>query len=269
LHPTKIYWRSLRCTPKQSGERLRLEDLDNEHHYHLNIIYHMIVHKLILKMRLLGKPVITGWWVSEYVCVRACSLRVFGCVCIYVRQSGRTELLISQEPIVSLPPWPRWQQHTHTYMNIRTYAYMHACAHLYTQSRPLFSLSIVCFFNLPLPPSPSSCLLSIAFRNTNFVCLSPCVYCQCVCLCACLSCAWQEEALSTGAEFIGEGFIFGVVVAVTAWEYQSSAKKSAVREIWGGSGGVLISIYIFIYKCMPMYVYVTEFECKVEQKHRL
>ena len=38
----------------------------------------------------------------------------------------------------------------------------------------------------------------------------------------------QDEALSTGAEFIGEGFIFGVVVAVTAWEYQQSAAKSVV-----------------------------------------
>ena len=34
--------------------------------------------------------------------------------------------------------------------------------------------------------------------------------------------------MSTGAEFIGEGFIFGVVVAVTAWEYQQSSAKSAV-----------------------------------------
>mmetsp|Transcript_45092 Transcript_45092/g.66142 ORF Transcript_45092/g.66142 Transcript_45092/m.66142 type:complete len:113 (+) Transcript_45092:167-505(+) len=41
----------------------------------------------------------------------------------------------------------------------------------------------------------------------------------------------KEEALSTGAEFIGEGFIFGVVVAVTAWEYQSSAKKSAADKL--------------------------------------
>eukprot|EP00802_Teleaulax_amphioxeia_P016935 Tamp_17073.p2 GENE.Tamp_17073~~Tamp_17073.p2 ORF type:complete len:149 (-),score=42.14 Tamp_17073:471-917(-) len=40
----------------------------------------------------------------------------------------------------------------------------------------------------------------------------------------------KDEALSTGAEFIGEGFIFGVVVAVTAWEYQQSSAKSAVEK---------------------------------------
>lgn len=127
LEKSEIHPKTIWGTFAVGGSR-EWTSLSFEHHYH------MIVHKHILKMRLLGKPVITGWWVSEYVCVRACSLRVFGCVCIYVRQSGRTELLISPEPIVSLRPWPRWQQHTHTYMSTHTHAYMHACAHLYTHA---------------------------------------------------------------------------------------------------------------------------------------
>lgn len=41
----------------------------------------------------------------------------------------------------------------------------------------------------------------------------------------------KEAALSAGADFIGEAFIFGVAGAIVVWEYDKSKKKDTDKEL--------------------------------------